>query len=311
MNNQGSSPESASCAERRPRLPVWLKRRIPAGAGNIKMVRELLTELGLSTVCESAQCPNLTECFARRTATFMVLGDHCTRACRFCAVGPTTTPSPVREDEPEAVAEACRRLGLRHVVVTSVTRDDLPDGGAGHFARIVRAIRETCPETIIEILTPDFQGSEPALRQAIESRPDIFNHNIETVRRLYDAVRPQAQYERSLRVLRLARDMANDMNAPIHTKSGMMVGLGETREELSEAMADLRRVDCDILTVGQYLAPSGKHYPVQRFVPPHEFEELEAEARSLGFRAVASGPFVRSSYQAEKVFNSQSQSRGG
>ena len=311
MSTLEPESESTCGAGRRPRLPAWLKRRIPAGGENLRMVRDMLDELGLSTVCEGAHCPNLTECFARRTATFMILGDRCTRACRFCAVGPAATPPPVREDEPEAVAEACRRLGLRHVVITSVTRDDLTDGGAGHFARTVQAVRQVCPGVIIEILTPDFQGSEAALRLALESRPDIFNHNLETVRRLYSAVRPQADYDRSLFVLRRARDLSRGWDLPIYTKSGIMVGLGETRAELSQALVDLREVDCDILTVGQYLAPSAGHYPVQRFVPPEEFEALGAEGRALGFRAVASAPFVRSSYQAETLFGEREQPEEG
>ncbi len=300
------------------RLPPWLRKRLPQGGGAAE-TRAILQELGLETVCRSAHCPNLPECFARHTATFMILGAHCTRNCRFCAVD-HAAPDPVRADEPQAVAEAAARMKLRHVVVTSVTRDDLPDGGAGHFARVILAIRQRLPEAIVEVLTPDFQGSREAIATVIEAAPNIFNHNIETVPRLYPAIRPQAGYERSLEVLRYAGELAGrptDMAASGHatqmggqsmapkqlyTKSGLMVGCGETRADLSAALADLRRVGCRIVTVGQYLAPSGSHYPVERFVPPEEFAEIEAEARGLGFAAVASGPFVRSSYNAQAVF---------
>jgi lipoic acid synthetase len=236
----------------------------------------------------------------------MILGAHCTRNCRFCAVD-HAPPDPVREDEPQAVAEAAARMQLQHVVVTSVTRDDLPDGGAGHFARVILAIRQRLPKATVEVLTPDFQGSRESIAAVIEAAPTIFNHNIETVPRLYPAIRPQAGYERSLEVLRYAGELAvkRPADAPrLYTKSGLMVGCGETRAELSAALADLRRVGCQILTVGQYLAPSGSHHPVTRFMPPEEFAEIEAEARRLGFAAVASGPFVRSSYNAQAVFES-------
>jgi lipoyl synthase len=277
-----------------------LRRRFSAG-GASKKVREIIDALDLNTVCSSADCPNMGECFARRTATFMILGDRCTRTCRFCAVQ-SEEPRAVREDEPEAVAEACGLLGLRHVVLTSVTRDDLPDGGAAHFARTCRAVRARLPESTIELLTPDFAGSHEAIASVIEACPDVFNHNVETVPRLYPLVRPEAQYERSLDVLDYARRESLARGMEVRTKSGIMVGLGETRQELLEVMGDLVGAGCDILTVGQYLAPSAEHQPVARYVEPLEFEEIEAEARAIGFRAVASGPFVRSSYNAESVY---------
>jgi len=283
-------------------LPPWLKKRLPHG-GAVAETRAILEELGLETVCRSAHCPNLPECFARHTATFMILGSRCTRNCRFCAVD-HGDPDPVREDEPQAVAEAAVRMNLRHVVVTSVTRDDLPRGGAGHFARVIRAVRRRLPDARVEVLTPDFQGDRFALQAVIEAEPDIFNHNVETVPRLYPDLRPQADYARSLEVLRLAGEFASSGGRRIYTKSGLMVGCGETREELLALFGDLRRGGCEILTIGQYLAPSGSHFPVRKFVPPEEFAELEAEARGSGFSAVASGPFVRSSYNAQALFES-------
>jgi len=263
-------------------------------------VRSLIQELGLATVCAGAQCPNASECFARRTATFMILGDRCTRSCRFCAVG-RARPLPVRQDEPQAVAEACRRLGLRYVVITSVSRDDLPDGGAGHFAKVCQAVRRRLPHALLEILTPDFQGRREAIDAALAGGCDVFNHNLETVPRLYRSVRPEAGYRRSLFVLDYVSRRAS-AGRKVYVKSGLMVGLGETRQELRQVMRDLRGAGCDILTVGQYLAPSPAHVPVARFVEPAEFAELEAEAGQMGFRAVAAGPFVRSSYKAESLF---------
>jgi len=286
----------ASVASPRPRLPRWLRKRIPTGPHGAE-VRRTLEQLGLATVCRSANCPNQAECFARGTATFMILGDRCTRSCRFCAVE-KGAPRPVDAAEGEAVAEASCRLALRHVVITSVTRDDLPDGGAGHFARVVRAVRGRLPRAVIEILTPDFQGDPAAVDAALAGGCDVFNHNVETVPRLYPAARPEADYRRSLRVLAHARRSA----AGVHTKSGLMVGLGETRAEIRQVMRDLRDVGCEILTVGQYLSPSPDHLPVARFVEPAEFAEIEREATGLGFAAVAAGPFVRSSYHAEALF---------
>ena len=283
------------------RLPPWLKKRLPHG-GAAAETRAILQELGLETVCRSAHCPNLPECFARHTATFMILGARCTRDCRFCAVE-RGEPAAPRADEPEAVAEAAGRMKLRHVVVTSVTRDDLADGGAGHFARVIAAVRRRLPRTIVEVLTPDFQGQREALDTVLDARPDIFNHNVETVSRLYPQLRPQADYGRSLKVLRYAAERKERPGARrLWTKSGLMVGCGERREELHAVLNDLRGARCDIVTIGQYLAPSASHYPVERFVPPEEFDEYAAEARRLGFRAVASGPFVRSSYNAQALF---------
>jgi len=291
------------------RLPRWLRKSIPAGPGAAE-VRKLLGRLELGTVCSSARCPNQAECFARGTATFMILGDRCTRRCRFCAV-PCGEPPPVNDAEADAVAEAAATLGLRHVVITSVTRDDLPDGGAGHFAKVTLAVRARLPEAVIEVLVPDFQGDERALATALAGGCDVLNHNVETVPRLYPAVRPQADYRRSLGLLEAAKrirggavDAAADAPAKrLWTKSGLMLGLGETREELPAVLADLRAAGCDILTLGQYLAPSPTHHPVARFIPPEEFDEIRAQAQSFGFSAVAAGPFVRSSYHAEDVFN--------
>jgi len=285
-------------------FPPWLRKRVPS-AGEAAAVRALLQELDLETVCASAHCPNLPECFARGTATFMILGNACTRSCRFCAV-PTGPFGPPRREEPDAVAEAAARMGLRHVVVTSVTRDDLPDGGAGHFARTIGAVRRRLPEAVIEVLVPDFQGDRDAVRTVCDAGPDVFNHNVETVPRLYPTVRPEADYRQSLAVLaaadRMLRETVARADRPRRTKSGLMVGLGETPDEIRTVLADLRDAGCQMLTIGQYLAPSKQHVPVARFVEPAEFEAWEAEARGLGFAAVAAGPFVRSSYRAEEVF---------
>ncbi len=293
---------------RRKRLPQWLRRPIPAGPDAAE-VRRLLSKLNLHTVCSSAHCPNQAECFAKRTATFMILGDHCTRRCRFCA-GSGGEPLPVDNAEADAVAEAAGALGLRHVVITSVTRDDLPDGGAGHFAHVTSAVHRRLPKSTIEILIPDFQGDEQALATALAGGCDILNHNVETAPRLYPTVRPQANYRRSLAVLDAARRIGaqrrtDDSGKGLYTKSGLMLGLGETRDELLEVFADLRSVGCDILTIGQYLAPSPQHHPVVRFVPPEEFDAIGEQALALGFSAVAAGPFVRSSYNAEEVFNAR------
>lgn len=283
------------------RLPDWLRRPIPRDACGGE-VRRTLDELKLNTVCHGAQCPNRTECFARRTATFMILGAECTRACRFCAVEAIARPASPDPTEPERVARASRRLKLRHVVVTSVTRDDLDDGGAEHFAQTIKAIREALSCATVEVLTPDFRGRRESIETVVRARPDIFNHNVETVPSLYASVRPQADYRRSLDVLHVAKEIARAEEISLLTKSGIMVGLGESADQLDEVMTDLRTVDCDILTVGQYLAPSAAHYPVARFVPPEEFETIEQKAKEKGFRAVFAGPFVRSSYLAENVF---------
>lgn len=276
------------------------RKRVRAGGG-VEGVVNLLAELGLATVCEGAHCPNRNECFERGTATFMILGETCTRNCRFCAVGHGAA-GPPREDEPRAVAQAAARLGLRHVVVTSVTRDDLADGGAGHFAATIRAIRAAVPEAAVEVLTPDFQGDAAAVATVVAAGPDVFNHNIETVPRLYGAVRPQADYGRSLGVLREAARVGREIGLRVHTKSGLMVGMGERKEEVWEVLGDLREAGCEIVTIGQYLAPSREHYGVVRYVEAEEFEEMAERARGMGFGAVASGAFVRSSYRAGEVF---------
>lgn len=276
------------------RLPKWLKKQIPRGYEAFSTHR-LLRELRLETVCENARCPNLPECYSRRTATFMILGNVCTRPCGFCAVK-RGKPLPVEQDEPERLAEAVRRLGLRHVVITSVTRDDLLDGGAEQFYRCILAVRQVTAATI-EVLTPDFGGNLRAVDRVLEAAPEVYNHNVETVPRLYRKVRGRADYRRSLQLLAHVKRQAPQ----ILTKSGLMLGLGETHEELFEVLADLRDHGCDCLTLGQYLAPSLRHLPVVRYVPPEEFVELGEWAKRLGFVHVASGPFVRSSYHAEEM----------
>lgn len=281
---------------RRNRLPRWLKKRLPASNEGF-FTHRLLTELSLSTVCEHARCPNLPECYSRRVATFMILGSRCTRNCGFCAVT-SAKPEPVDWTEPVRVAQAAKRLGLRHVVITSVTRDDLPDGGAELFHATVVQVRKLTGATV-EVLTPDFQGNWQALERVLAAGPDVFNHNIETVPRLYRRVRPKADYRRSLLLLRRAKQARPGMP----TKSGLMVGLGETFEEVLEVLADLRDVECDMVTIGQYLSPSPRHLPVQRYWRPEEFERLRQLAQSMGFRAVACGPFVRSSYRASELLH--------
>lgn len=276
--------------------PQWLRRRIPAGkAGDATL--NLLSKAGLHTVCQEAQCPNIHECFACRTATFMILGDRCTRACRFCAVRhePTQMPDP---DEPRRVAEAAAELGLRYVVVTSVTRDDLPDGGADQFGRTIQAIHEAIPESRVEVLIPDFQGEKAPLHAVLDVGPDVLNHNLETVERLYEAARPQAVYRRSLDLLKEAGRYA----PAIPTKSGLMLGLGEKEEEVEQTLKDLREAGCQMLTLGQYLQPAENNLPVARYVPPEEFDHWAKRATELGFSHVASAPFVRSSYHAGEHF---------
>jgi lipoic acid synthetase len=282
-----------SVSEQRPRKPAWLKVPLPGGPRYLRL-KAILRALSLHTVCEEARCPNIGECFQAGTATLMILGAVCSRACRFCAVG-SGQPGGVDSDEPPRVAEVVRRLGLRHAVITSVTRDDLQDGGAAVFADTIRQIRRLSPTTSVEVLIPDFQGSRQALTTLMAARPDILNHNLETVRRLYPQVRPNAIYERSLELL--ARAKALDPTIP--TKSGLMVGLGETGDELLRAMADLVAVGCDVLTVGQYLQPTPRQLAVVRYYRPQEFRELADEGRRLGFRHVEAGPLVRSSYHAE------------
>ncbi len=277
-----------------PPRPDWLRVRAPMGKnyGNLK---QLVANLRLHTVCESARCPNIGDCWERRTATFMILGDICTRACGFCAIK-TGRPEQLDLGEPERVAEAVEALGLRFAVITSVNRDELPDGGAAIFAETIRAIRRRCPGTGVEVLIPDFEGDRDALATVIDAGPDILNHNIESIERLYRVVRPQAKYRRSLELLRSARELAPG----IVTKSGMMLGVGEEPAETLAAMRDLREVDCDVLTLGQYLRPSPKHIPVKRYVSPAEFAALKAEGLAMGFKHVESGPLVRSSYHADE-----------
>lgn len=274
------------------RHPPWLKVRAPGGPGFTE-TRAAVKELGLHTVCEEARCPNIAECWGHRTATFMLLGDTCTRNCAFCAVT-HGRPLTVDADEPRRVAAAVAKLGLRHIVVTSVNRDDLADGGAAHFAATAREIKALVPDARVEVLIPDFQGDLAAVRTVVASPIDILNHNIETVPRLYKRVRPGARYERSLAVLEAGRQARHDCL----TKAGLMLGLGETREEIVSVFSDLRGVACDILTVGQYLRPTAGHLPIERYVTPEEFADLREEALGLGFRHVESGPLVRSSYHA-------------
>jgi lipoyl synthase len=278
----------------RPRLPDWLRMPLPT-SDSYAQTRSLLNSLKLHTVCESARCPNHWECWSKGTATFMIAGDRCTRACGFCAVI-TAKPFPLDEDEPRRVAEATRRMRLKHVVITAVARDDLPDGGAAHFGRSIEAVRMACPGIVIEVLTPDFGDCDQAIESVLAARPDIFNHNLETVRRLTPTVRHRATYDRSLTVLAKVKHRAP---AQTYTKSGLMLGLGERREEVLTALTDLRRSGCDILTLGQYLQPTPKHLPVIEFVPPSQFDAYASAARAMGFVHVASGPKVRSSYHAD------------
>ena len=277
--------------------PVWLRRKLPDAEALAKM-RSLLRRHGLHTVCEGALCPNQGECFGRGTATFLILGNTCTRSCTFCAIPTEDRPPAPDPGEPDRIARASAELGLKHVVVTSVTRDDLADGGAAHFAETVRALKRINPEITVEVLIPDFQGSAEALRIAVESGPDILNHNLETVPRLYPEVRPQADYGRSLLLLKRAKAMKPGKV----TKSGLMLGLGEERDEILRVMEDLRKKACDLLTLGQYLQPSGKHHPVVRFVPPEEFEDYRQAGEKMGFQAVFAAPLVRSSFHAAEIF---------
>lgn len=272
--------------------PDWIKAKAPSGA-NYEEVKRLVESARLHTVCQSANCPNIGECWHSRTATFMILGNTCTRNCRFCAVD-SGKPAPPDPDEPRRVAEAVAYLGLRHAVITSVTRDDLPDGGASIFAETIRRIRGLLDNCSIEVLIPDFQGDETALRLVLEAGPDILNHNVETVERCYSSIRPQAVYSRSIELIRCAKILAPH----VRTKSGIMVGAGETWEEILQTMRDLRAADCDILTIGQYLAPSKNHAPLLKYYSPDEFLALKETASRMGFGYVESGPLVRSSYHA-------------
>ena len=280
----------------RDRLPAWFKKK----AGDPKVLaemRSLFDELSLHTICENALCPNLGDCFSQRTATFLILGNICTRNCTFCAVK-KGVPSPVDEEEPQHLAEAAGKLGLRYVVITSVTRDDLPDGGASHFAKTIARLREKDKGITVEVLIPDFGGSPHSLKMVVDAHPDVINHNLETVPRLYPEVRPKADFQRSLMLL----EQVKRFDSHIVTKSGLMVGLGETEEELVQVMEELRRVNCDLMTIGQYLQPSAHHHPVVRYVPPEEFLEYEAIGKEMGFSDVASAPLVRSSFNAAQLY---------
>jgi lipoic acid synthetase len=283
-------------APRARRHPDWLKATMPAGEA-VRDLRQLLRGLNLNTVCEEARCPNLGECWDQRTATVMILGDVCTRSCGFCAIK-TGRPTWFDPDEPRRVAEAVAAMGLEHVVVTSVARDDLPDGGASAFAETIRQMRARSPGMGVEVLIPDFNGDAAALRVVMEAGPDVLNHNLETVERLQKPVRRRARYDRSLGVLERAKACARELGREAHTKSSIMVGLGEERRELLQAFRDLRAVECDILTIGQYLRPTVEHLPLVRYYHPDEFADLRREALTMGFRHVESGPLVRSSYHA-------------
>jgi len=274
------------------RRPEWLKTRLPVG-DNYLNIKRLLRSSELHTVCEEANCPNIGECFSQKTATFLILGDVCTRGCRFCNVEKGVA-QPLDFDEPERVAIAAKEMGLKHIVVTSVTRDDIPDGGAAIYAMTISAIRKYNPESTIEVLIPDFKGSDEALNTVIGESPDVINHNIETVPRLYKTVRPGAVYERSLRLLKTVSESSRTITA----KAGLMAGLGEQFQEIVEVMKDIRDSGCDILTIGQYLSPTRNHLPVQRYYHPDEFKELKTIGMELGFKYIESGPLVRSSYHA-------------
>lgn len=274
------------------RKPDWLRIKV-CGGPETNTVKGILNRLSLHTVCQEANCPNLMECFSKKTATFMILGNRCTRNCRFCNVT-MGKPEPVDEEEPMNVANAVKELGLKYVVITSVTRDDLDDGGAGHFVKVIENIKEINPSTIVEVLIPDFKGNELALKKVVEAKPEVINHNVETIPRLYPTVMPTAVYKRSLKLLENVKKM--DKN--ILTKSGIMLGLGETEDEVVELMKDLLEVGCDMLTIGQYLQPSKKHPPVIEYIHPDQFERYKKIGMDLGFKYVASAPLVRSSYHA-------------
>ncbi len=281
------------------RKPEWLKIKLNQGR-SLDYVKDILNRFSLNTVCEEANCPNRMECFSKKTATFMILGSECSRSCRFCNVSHGQLEKVSRE-EPENVANAVIELGLKHVVITSVTRDDLADGGAGHFAKVIKSIKSRDEKIVVEVLIPDFQGDEEALKKVVDAKPEIINHNIETVSRLYDEIRPEAIYERSLKLIKNVKLMDGN----IFTKSGIMVGLGEDEDEIIEVLKDLREVGCDYLTIGQYLAPSKKHQSVIEYIHPTTFKMYKDKALKLGFGFVASDPFVRSSYNAAEMFNTK------
>jgi lipoyl synthase len=290
-----SELKTAAPPPSRPRLPQWLRAQLPTSQ-SFARTRALLDELKLHTVCESARCPNHWECWSKGTATFMIAGDRCTRACGFCAVD-TAKPFALEADEPARVAEATRRMNLKHVVVTAVARDDLADGGAEHFRRTIESVRELNPGIVIEVLVPDFLDRDESIQTVLRANPHIYNHNLETVRRLTPSVRHRATYDRSLRVLGKVKQWRGDS---IHSKSGIMLGLGETEAEVLQSMEDLRGARCDILTLGQYLQPTLRHLPVVEFVAPETFARYKSIAETMGFVHVASGPMVRSSYHADE-----------
>lgn len=279
------------------RLPPWFRQKPPNPQTMLAMKR-LLDGLSLHTICQSAHCPNVGECFSRKTATFLILGDVCTRRCTFCAVK-KGAPTPVDENEPQHLLEAAENLDLKYVVITSVTRDDLSDGGAFQFVKAINLLHENRGSTTIEVLIPDFLGSTEALKAVVKAGPQVINHNVETIPHLYPEVRPGADYNRSIGLL----FMVKKLDPKIVIKSGLMLGLGETRQEIIAVMNDLRKVSCDLLTIGQYLQPSPKHHPVIRFVPPEEFAEYRGIGKSMGFTEVASGPLVRSSFKADELYN--------
>lgn len=279
----------------RVRKPEWL-RIGSMDREKIREVQQLLRKLNLHTVCEESMCPNIGKCFEKKTATFLVMGDICTRNCKFCDIS-FGRPNPLDKEEPDHIVEASKKLGLKHIVITSVTRDDLPDGGAAHFAGITNKLRDYNKNLIIELLIPDLKGKEEHIKTVVDSKPDIINHNVEVVPRLFRKVTPQANYQTSLKLLRIVKEM----DPEIYTKSGLMVGLGETKEEVFEVMANLREVDCDILTIGQYLKPPSSDLEIEEFVHPDLFKEYEEKAYEMGFQFVASAPFVRSSFNAEEA----------
>ena len=276
--------------------PDWLKRRLPTGPA-FEKVKGMIDRDRLHTVCQEAKCPNIWECFSHKTATFLIMGSRCTRSCRFCSV-PQGNLEPPDPEEPARVAGVSKEMGLKYVVITSVTRDDLADGGAGIFAETIKEIRKQIPHACVEVLIPDFQGSKKALYTVLHANPDVLNHNIETVVRLYPRVRPQANYRRSLQLIQ----RAHENNPDLPTKSGLMLGLGEVSDEIEKTLADMLQAGCRILTLGQYLQPSKNHLAVERFIPPKEFEAWRKKALKMGFAEVASGPFVRSSYHAQELF---------
>ncbi|MCL2410194.1 MAG: lipoyl synthase [Treponema sp.] len=276
--------------------PEWLRIRSISDP-NITFVEETIKSLNLNTVCVEANCPNYAECFSKKTATFMILGKNCTRNCLFCNVT-NDLPLLVNQDEPENIALAIKKLDLHYAVITSVTRDDLPDGGAEHFAKTIQAIRSSCPKTVIEVLIPDFNGNSGSLKSVVDSQPDVISHNMETVSELYSKVRPQADYHRSLDLLKNIKAL----NAKIRSKTGIMLGLGETKEQVLALFDDLRKVNCEFITIGQYLAPTKKHYPIHEYITPQQFEEYGTIAKTMGFAFTASAPLVRSSYNASEAF---------